>query len=329
QTALQKWLQTVGGDLHAVIHNQSPDQKIQAWTMFDALWPALRPGGMYFIEAFDDNGGGISSKLARWIDQMLIPSDTISQPMPSGLESIYCQPHACMIRKQVCRRDLAGSGNFVAHTVYNFEKSAREAPMQTDKTTTHRYQVMYGTFLLPFLQAFPQAKMLEIGLGCGMAAGTGASAKLWAKLFPSLDLWMGEYHASCVEHERKAGNLEGIKTVTGDQGDAATLQEWLITTGGNFDIIIDDGGHHNKHNKATFEGLWPALRPGGLYFLEDLQVGREPEYADGPATSEIMQAWVHQMLNPTGVPGRFPLPVGIESVYCQWEACVVRKAGGF
>ena len=59
------------------------------------------------------------------------------------------------------------------------------------------------------------------------------------------------------------------------------------------------------------------------------EVGREPEYADGPATSEIMQAWVHQMLDPATASGRFPLALDVESVYCQWEACVIRKAGGF
>ena len=63
---------------------------------------------------------------------------------------------------------------------------------------------------------------------------------------------MGDYDASCAKHERKAGKLKGIKLMTGDQGDVATLQEWLVTTGGNFDIIIDDGRHRNKHVKASF-----------------------------------------------------------------------------
>ncbi|CAE7264796.1 mycE [Symbiodinium necroappetens] len=333
QVGLQKWLDSMVGDLHVVIHSQNHHQQTPAWTVFDSLWPRLRPGGMYFIEAFNDREAGISNRLAQWIDQLLIwapsPSGAHAHPMPSGLESIYCQRQACMIRKQVCRRDLSDSGNFVAHTVYSFEQAAREMRQQTDKTTTHKYQVMFGTFLLPYLQSSPQAKMLEIGLGCGMVSGTGASARLWLKLFPSLDLWEAEYQATCVDYERKVGRLDGFRTVTGDQGDAATLQEWLITTGGNFDIIIDDGSHHNKHVKASFEGLWPAVRPGGLYFLEDLQVGREAEYADGPATSEIMQSWVQQMVNPANASGRFPLPPDVESVYCQWEACVVRKAGGF
>ncbi|CAE7428194.1 tylE [Symbiodinium sp. CCMP2456] len=332
QVGLQKWVDSMGGDLHAVIHTQNHHQHIPAWTVFDSLWPRLRPGGMYFMEVFNDADAGISNRLAQWIDQLLIHAPSSrgagAHPMPSGLESVYCQRQACMIRKQVCRRDLSDSGNFVAHTVYSFEQAAREMPQQTDKTTTHRYQVMFGTFLLPYLQTFPQAKMLEIGLGCGMSAGTGASAKLWIKLFPMIDLWVADYEAACVEYERKVGRLGGIKSLTGDQGDAATLQEWLKTSGGNFDIIIDDGSHHNKHVKASFEGLWPSVRPGGLYFLEDLQVGREPPYADGPSTSEIMQAWVHQMLNPTTAAGEFPLPLDVESIYCQWEACVVRKVGG-
>jgi hypothetical protein len=34
-----------------------------------------------------------------------------------------------------------------------------------------------------------------------------------------------------------------VKVVTGSQSNKDDLQRWIAETGGNFDVIIDDGGH--------------------------------------------------------------------------------------
>ena len=52
---------------------------------------------------------------------------------------------------------------------------------------------MYGKFLLPYYQRKPNMKMLEIGLGCNMNYGPGASLALHKKLFPKAELWEAEY----------------------------------------------------------------------------------------------------------------------------------------
>lgn len=39
-----------------------------------------------------------------------------------------------------------------------------------------------------------------------------------------------------------------------------------------FDIIIDDGSHINKEVFHAFEILWPFVKPGGYYIVEDIQV---------------------------------------------------------
>jgi hypothetical protein len=49
----------------------------------------------------------------------------------------------------------------------------------------------------------------------------------------------------CVQFAKKNENL--YHTLIGDQEDAKTLQSWVKESGGNFDIIVDDGGHHNNH----------------------------------------------------------------------------------
>jgi len=43
-----------------------------------------------------------------------------------------------------------------------------------------------------------------------------------------------------------------------------------------FDIIIDDGDHTDTSQEATFRNLWPFLKKGGYYFIEDVSdYGRE------------------------------------------------------
>jgi hypothetical protein len=41
-------------------------------------------------------------------------------------------------------------------------------------------------------------KILEIGLGCDMAYGPGASAKVWRELFPDAVVWFAEFNEECV-----------------------------------------------------------------------------------------------------------------------------------
>ena len=90
--------------------------------------------------------------------------------------------------------------------------------MPTDKVTYpqmaggHQYHIMYGLFLVPLVHRVGHsrpAKMLEIGLGCGMNYGAGASALLWRELFSQteLELWEAEVDKVCVE---KAASGEGM-----------------------------------------------------------------------------------------------------------------------
>lgn len=88
-----------------------------------------------------------------------------------------------------------------------------------------------------------------------------------------------EYDAKCVlSHQANLTRL-GIQVVTGDQSDIPTLHKWINQTGGNFDVIIDDGGHANHQIYNSFHLLFfKALKPGGAYFIEDLQVTRWPAW---------------------------------------------------
>jgi hypothetical protein len=107
-------------------------------------------------------------------------------------------------------------------------------------------------------------------------------------------------------------------------------------SGGKFDIIIDDGGHVYNQQKATFEVLWKTLSPGGLYYIEDLQVSS----SEDAMTREIL-GWADQLAScrmpfcgslgkhnrdrPTWVKWPSQAPKDMISVHCQSEICVMRK----
>lgn len=119
---------------------------------------------------------------------------------------------------------------------------------------------------MPLAASPNPVKLLEIGMGCDMHYEPGASATLWPKLLPNAEIWMAEHDAACIDESVKRGLMpKGIRTLIGDQADPSVTRSWIEKSGGNFDAIIDDGGHSNSQIRSTFAALWPALKPGGLY----------------------------------------------------------------
>lgn len=56
-----------------------------------------------------------------------------------------------------------------------------------------------------------------------------------------------------------------------DQTDVARLEEILERDLGDdrLDLVVDDASHGYPQTRATFEALFPRLRPGGRYIVED------------------------------------------------------------
>jgi hypothetical protein len=196
---------------------------------------------------------------------------------------------------------------------------------------------MYGQLLMPFYAAKSNMKFLEIGLGCDMNYGPGASVNVWKKLFPQAELWEAEFDAVCVEKSKAEGKLDGIKTLTGDQMNITTLDRWIEESGGaNFDVVIDDGGHQQCQIWTTLMKLWPSLRAGGLYFIEDLQVSRHRAYnraesaicSKGTNVVDEMKKFIDALAHRRE--GGLPMHE-VKFIFCQEHACVLGKhnAEGF
>jgi len=163
----------------------------------------------------------------------------------------------------------------------------------TDKVAAHHYQQMYEHRLAPFRDK--RIKMLEIGLGCDMSYGPGMSYYTWLEYFSHVDLYYIEYNKECAE--KWANQTDQATIFAGDQADVPFLNRFLEESGGNFDIIIDDGGHTMTQQRVSLQVLWPSVKPGGIYFIEDLATSYLPKYGGGIGKDDTFMGDLKHMLD--------------------------------
>lgn len=63
----------------------------------------------------------------------------------------------------------------------------------------------------------------------------------------------------------------------GSQADSA-LVAFLAKEVGPFDVVLDDGSHIQADMLATFLDLFPAVKQGGIYIIEDTHTNHYPAY---------------------------------------------------
>ncbi|MDP3358902.1 MAG: class I SAM-dependent methyltransferase [Lutibacter sp.] len=140
----------------------------------------------------------------------------------------------------------------------------------TDKNESHFYTQHYQKHFKPF--KFKKFNLFEIGVGgYNNPISGGNSLRMWKSYFPfakifSLDI----YDKSFLQENR-------IKIYKGSQVDFDFLQ-MICNEVGLFDLIIDDGSHINEHVIKSFEFLFPKLKIGGIYAIEDTQTSYWENY---------------------------------------------------
>lgn len=142
----------------------------------------------------------------------------------------------------------------------------------TDKVTAHNYQVTYSkhfgnTWLEPI-------KILEIGLGCRMSYGPGKSLQMWRLLFPNSKISFIEYNIECAAKFKTEIEMATGGTLYPGRQENETLLADIVSDARSselYDVIVDDGGHDPVAQLKSLKGLWPALKAGGIYVVEDLQ----------------------------------------------------------
>lgn len=153
---------------------------------------------------------------------------------------------------------------------------------KSDKWGRHCYTEHYRTHFRKF--KYKKIKLFEIGTGGYNNPDIGGnSLRMWKRYFLfgriySIDI----YDKSFFEESR-------IRIFQGNQTDEIILNN-IIDQVGEPDIIIDDGSHINEHVIKTFKVLFPKLKSGGIYVIEDTGTSYWPGYGgdsenlDNPST---------------------------------------------
>ncbi len=118
---------------------------------------------------------------------------------------------------------------------------------------------------------------LEIGIF------EGESLKLWESYFKNSTIIGLDINPKCSKYE---GGRK--KIYIGSQTDEVLL--WKIQKENNpLSIIIEDGSHRWEHQIKTFNASFPLLKPGGLYFIEDLHTSyvNNSEWSVGDTTTGV------------------------------------------
>lgn len=129
-----------------------------------------------------------------------------------------------------------------------------------DKASSiHNYCHTYERYLKPIRMS--ARKILEIG-----AAG-GNSLRMWADYFPYAVI-----HG--IDHNPESGKLnlppERFQIDIGDVCDRHFWDGFIKRWGGDYDLILDDGGHFPHQISDAFVQGWDLLARNGYYIIEDL-----------------------------------------------------------
>ena len=139
-----------------------------------------------------------------------------------------------------------------------------------DKYYTHSYIPFYENL---FAGRYVR-RLLEIGIGYKEMMLPlvpeyvhGASLRMWEEYFPSAQIYSCDIRPDTLVNEGR------IRSVVCDQYDRESLLQMAATycqSDNYFDIIIDDGCHHPMAQIITFAALFPRVRHGGIYVIEDV-----------------------------------------------------------
>ncbi len=195
-----------------------------------------------------------------------------------------------MLKNIVWKEDRMLLGDLL----FLLEESAKEPPADVGENyfsfykgpwTVSQYEQFWSRH-----PNFVAKNVLELGMWDG-----GSTAFWFEWLQPqklvAVDIFDREDSPYFRRYRETRGLGDRVKTYWGtDQGDADKLRRICAQEfDGPLDLVLDDASHQYGPTRASFEALFPLLRPGGLYIIEDWPWAHWPQFHNSyyPVADEL------------------------------------------
>lgn len=141
---------------------------------------------------------------------------------------------------------------------------------KADKSSLyHNFAEKYARLLDAHREAF--TNVLEIGVALGQ------SLRMWTDYFPNATIHGADIEPSFRSCEAYSSRIKFHVVDQGNESQLRTLSQFAP-----FDLIIDDGNHWWREQIVSFETLFPMVRKGGIYIVEDTCTSYWTEYNNHP-----------------------------------------------
>jgi cephalosporin hydroxylase len=160
----------------------------------------------------------------------------------------------------------------------------------TDKRTNDEGQNIYHGYTDTYFKLFENEKyeyqdILEIGIQSGF------SHLMWEEFFPNATIYGIDLGTDPL-YKNVSSNR--IKVLIADQSDENTILEYFKNI--MLNVVIDDGSHLCKHHQQTFRFLWPKVKSGGYYIIEDLDTCYNRNFRETDDMSSTTVYWLQSMM---------------------------------
>jgi hypothetical protein len=181
---------------------------------------------------------------------------------------------------------------------------------------------------LDLLENFRHTDVVELGIRAGGSAALTTLVARPRKLV-AIDLLANRVEA-LDELTRRLALGERLRPYYGvDQADRAQVRAIIDDEFGDgpLDLVIDDASHRLEATRASFETLFPRLRAGGIYLIEDWNkqklsraLGEALADPDSPAAVEFARRMAEDPTTTEGPVGGSPAKLILEIVLAQAES---------
>jgi hypothetical protein len=110
------------------------------------------------------------------------------------------------------------------------------------------------------------------------------SLEMWRSYFPRANLYGFDID------DFTTVNIERCTIVRGDMSSHKDLEHFIDVVENPIDILIEDASHSSHHQQIALATLFPYIRSGGFYMIEDLHWQQEDlEREDAPKTRDLLR----------------------------------------